>query len=46
MWARGRGWTIWKALIMLAGYVDTESAQAVIARHVIDEVLCEFDESG
>ena len=44
-WARGRGWTIWKALIMLAGHVDTEPAQAVTARHVIDEVFREFDES-
>ena len=44
-WARGRGWTIWKALIMLAGHLDTEPAQAATARHVIDEVLREFDES-
>jgi hypothetical protein len=30
---------------MLAGHVDTEPAQAVTARRVIDEVLREFDES-
>ncbi len=44
-WARGRGWTIWKALIMLAGHVDTEPAQAEAPRRVIAEVLREFDES-
>jgi|GEM_PF-6502001 len=45
-WARGRGWTMWKALIVLAGQVDSEAAQAVAARRVIDEVLREYDESG
>jgi len=44
-WVRGRGWTMWKALIMLAGHVDTEPVQAMAARRVIDEVLREFDES-
>jgi len=38
-WARGRGWTLWKALITLAEDVDTNSLQAGEARRVLDEVL-------
>jgi len=38
-WARGRGWTLWKALITLAEYIDTDPLKAGVARHVIEEVL-------
>ncbi len=38
-WARGRGWTLWKALITLAEHVDTDPSQAAEARRVIYEVL-------
>jgi len=35
-WARGRGWALWKALIMLT---DTPPGQAELARHVLDQLL-------
>jgi aminoglycoside phosphotransferase (APT) family kinase protein len=38
-WARGRGWTLWKALITLADNIDTNPIEAGEARHIIDEVL-------
>jgi aminoglycoside phosphotransferase (APT) family kinase protein len=38
-WARGRGWTLWKALITLAGHMDNNSLEAARARRVIDDVL-------
>lgn len=41
-WARGRGWTLWKALITVAGNRDTDRAKADDARRVIAEVLREF----
>jgi aminoglycoside phosphotransferase (APT) family kinase protein len=44
-WVRGRGWTIWKALIVFAGHVGSDPAQAAAARRVIDEVLREYEES-
>ena len=34
-WARGRGWALWKALIMLT---NTPPGQAELARHVLDEL--------
>jgi aminoglycoside phosphotransferase (APT) family kinase protein len=40
-WARGRGWTLWKALITLAERKNTNTPEARDARHVIDEVLAD-----
>jgi aminoglycoside phosphotransferase (APT) family kinase protein len=42
-WARGRGWTLWKALITLAAHIDTNPSKAGIARLVIDEVLADHE---
>lgn len=38
-WARGRGWALWKALITLAEYRETNPLKADEARYVINEVL-------
>jgi aminoglycoside phosphotransferase (APT) family kinase protein len=38
-WQRGRGWTLWKALIMLAANFRTNAAEAAIWRKVVDEVM-------
>jgi aminoglycoside phosphotransferase (APT) family kinase protein len=39
-WARGRGWALWKALIVAAGITSAgNSAEAKQCWHVIDEVL-------
>jgi len=40
-WARGRGWTLWKALITLAEHINTDPLQAGKARRVIDEVFAD-----
>jgi aminoglycoside phosphotransferase (APT) family kinase protein len=40
-WARGRGWALWKALIMLAEHIGSNPSEAEIARRVIDEVLAD-----
>jgi aminoglycoside phosphotransferase (APT) family kinase protein len=42
-WARGRGWTLWKALITLAEHIDTNPSEAGRARRVIDEVLADHE---
>jgi len=42
-WARGRGWTLWKALITLAEHIDTNPMMAEDARRVIDEVLADHE---
>jgi len=38
-WARGRAWTLWKALIVAAGLTETNSVEAARPWRVIDEVL-------
>jgi len=38
-WARGRGWTLWKALIVAAGLSETNAVEAARPWRVIDEVL-------
>jgi aminoglycoside phosphotransferase (APT) family kinase protein len=45
-WARGRGWTLWKALITLADLADTNSREAITSRRVIDEVLADHEHGG
>ena len=39
--ARGRGWALWKGLIVLAETIDTDPIKAGEARRVINEVLAE-----
>jgi aminoglycoside phosphotransferase (APT) family kinase protein len=40
-WARGRGWTLWKALIVYAGLPGTDSRAAAESRRVIEEELAD-----
>jgi aminoglycoside phosphotransferase (APT) family kinase protein len=44
-WARGRGWTLWKALITLSGSADSGSQEPREPRRVIDEVLADYERS-
>jgi aminoglycoside phosphotransferase (APT) family kinase protein len=41
MWARGRGWTLWKALITVAGHIDINPVEVEKSRYVIDQVLAD-----
>lgn len=43
-WARGRGWALWKALVVYAGALHGDRAAVAWARRIIDEVLTEFAE--
>ena len=38
-WARGRAWTLWKALIVAAGLTETNAIEAARPWSVIDELL-------
>lgn len=41
-WARGRGWTLWKALIVAANLTSTNAVEARQPWRIIDEVLSDF----
>jgi aminoglycoside phosphotransferase (APT) family kinase protein len=38
-WSRGRGWGLWKAMIMLVGQLERDDPEAGATRRVIDEIL-------
>ena len=39
MWARGRGWALWKAMIVVANLIETNTLEAGSAQYVLDELL-------
>ncbi|MDZ4323232.1 MAG: aminoglycoside phosphotransferase family protein [Alphaproteobacteria bacterium] len=41
-WARGRGWTLWKALIVYAGLPGTNSLERENSKRVMEEVLADY----
>jgi len=41
-WARGRGWALWKALIVYAGMPGTNSLESENSRRVLDEILGDY----
>lgn len=45
-WARARGWALWKALLNLAGCIDSDHERAVENQRVIGEVLADHDSFG
>lgn len=45
MWARGRGWALWKSLITVSGCLDRDPVEARRANQVIDEVLADHQRS-
>ena len=44
-WARGRGWTLWKGVVMLAENLHTNPVEAAFARQTLDEVLADHRRS-
>lgn len=38
-WARARGWTLWKALVVAAGFTNPNNTESSQCWHIIDEVL-------
>lgn len=45
-WARGRGWTIWKALIVMAGLSGTNPLEVENSRRVLEEVIADYQQSA
>ena len=45
-WARGRGWTLWKALIVAAGLTEANAVEAAQPWRIIDEVLEDYKRKG
>ncbi len=41
-WSRGRGWALWKALIVCAALPGTNNLELEKSKHVLDEVLTDY----
>jgi aminoglycoside phosphotransferase (APT) family kinase protein len=41
-WSRGRGWALWKALITLAGHLETGAPEAVVPRREIARIVADY----
>jgi len=44
-WARARGWTLWKALLVAAGFTDPNNSESKQCWHVIDDVITDHQKS-
>jgi aminoglycoside phosphotransferase (APT) family kinase protein len=44
-WARGRGWAIWKAMIVLVSALDSDPADAIECKRVIAEVISDHQQA-
>ncbi|RKR88228.1 aminoglycoside phosphotransferase (APT) family kinase protein [Micromonospora pisi] len=45
-WARGRAWTLWKALIVVAGRTGAPPGRQTVEGRLIDDLLSEYRQSG
>lgn len=46
MWARARGWSLWKSLLVLSECIDRDEEKAALNRRVIDAVLADHEQFG
>lgn len=44
IWARARGWALWKSLLVLSQNIDTDEVVSAVNRRVITEVLADHDQ--
>lgn len=42
VWNRGRGWALWKAMIILAKIIDTNVIEAGSAQYAFDQLIADF----
>jgi len=42
MWARGRGWALWKGLIKFTEHIHSNPLEAEKALRAIDETLADY----
>jgi aminoglycoside phosphotransferase (APT) family kinase protein len=45
-WARGRGWALWKTLVIYAGALGKAEEQAATAQRVLSEIFAEYGAGG
>lgn len=41
-WARGRAWTLWKALVVAANFTNPNNSESIHCWRIIDEILADY----
>jgi aminoglycoside phosphotransferase (APT) family kinase protein len=44
-WARARGWTLWKALVVAAGFTDPNNSESKQCWRIIEEIITDHQQS-
>ena len=39
IWDRGRGWALWKGMIVVSGLIDTNAIEAASSQYAIDQLI-------
>ena len=42
IWNRGRGWALWKAMIVVANIVETNAIEAELSQVAIDQLIQDY----
>lgn len=42
IWNRGRGWALWKAMIVVSGMIETNAIEASSSQYAIDQLLLDY----
>lgn len=45
-WARGRAWTLWKALVVAAGFTNPNNAESQRCWYILDDILTDYKQRG
>jgi aminoglycoside phosphotransferase (APT) family kinase protein len=43
IWERGRGWALWKGMIILANIIETNAVEAASAQYAVDQLLIDHN---
>jgi len=46
LWNRGRGWALWKAMIVFAGLIETNAIEAASAEYALTQLIDDFHANG
>lgn len=46
IWQRGRGWALWKAMIVVAGLIETNVIEAASSQYALDQLLEDHKAGG
>jgi aminoglycoside phosphotransferase (APT) family kinase protein len=43
IWNRGRGWALWKGMIVVSGLIDTNAIEAASSQYAIDQLIADHE---